>query len=68
MNHEFIPTMGFEDECAECCGKREAHGVCPQKYWDELSIREQHERQVDLMMNGAWDSPVYAVWNKKESK
>lgn len=27
---------------------------------------EEHMRKVDLMLMGAWDSPVYALWKKQE--
>ena len=53
MNHNFEQTEGFPDECAVCCAKHR-----------ELSPREEHVRKVELMLKGAWDSPVFACWRE----
>ena len=55
MNHNFEPTEGFPDDCAVCCAKHR-----------KLSAREEHVRKVELMLKGAFDSPVFACWPEKE--
>jgi hypothetical protein len=57
MDHEFIPTMGFEEDCAECCKPIEAHRINERR-------TAEHDRKVELMLKGAWDSPIYAAWKQ----
>jgi hypothetical protein len=42
-----------------------------EKQLKELTVRqpsEEHQRQVRLMLNGAFDSPVFACWQVKDEK
>jgi hypothetical protein len=29
-------------------------------------VTDEHRRQVELMLHGAWESPVFALWPAKQ--
>lgn len=51
-----------DEECA-ANGRRVLQRLCERPHIG-MRVSAEHQRKVDLMMRGAFNSQVYAVWEK----